>query len=179
MLPRSASWSSMRSLRYTGTILLSAIQLALTLIIARPLNHTAPALSRPSVDENGFTRCYENEDKYPPVTMRLCIPLFEVMIARPDFKYLKSYSANPYQNVDFAYQSCVVSLIPGQSRGVITISLLSIVEGALGIFKVCETVGRGGEEELRFGWHLGVAKYTAPQLPSPAALELGRSNLGS
>ena len=160
----------MRSLRYTATILLSAVHLASALIIAKPVNHTGPALYRPSVDKNGFTQCYENKDKYPPITLVLCIPLFEVMMERPDFKFQKIYSASPYQNIEFTYQSCALSLIPGQSGGIITISLLRMVESALRIFKVCEIGGRGGEEEQQFGWHLGVAKKTATELPSPAAL---------
>ena len=160
----------MRSLRYTATVLLSAIHFASALIIAKPLNRTGPALYRPSVDENGFTRCYENNDKYPPIKLVLCIPLFEVMRDRADFKYQKIYSAYPYQNIEFTHQSCVISLIPGQSGGFITISLLKMVQSALRIFEVCEIGGRGGEEEQEFGWHLGVAKNTAPELPSPAVL---------
>ena len=121
---------------------------------------------------NGFTRCYENKDKYPPVTLMLCIPLFEALMQRGDFKYQKTFAADPYQNIEFKDQSCVLSLLTGPSRSVITISLLSMVEGAIRIFKVCEVVGRGGEEELVFGWHLGVAKNTAPELPLRAALQL-------
>ena len=159
----------MRSLRFTAIVLLSVIHLASALIIAKPLNRTGPAMFRPTVVKNGFTRCYENKDKYPPVTLTLCIPLFEAMMERSDFKYQRTYSANPYQNIEFTYQSCVVSLIPGQSRNVITISLLNMVESALRIFKACEVGGRGGEEEQAYGWHLGVAMDAAPKLPSSAA----------
>lgn len=160
----------MPSLWYTATILLGAIHLASTFIIARPLNRTGPALFRPSVDKNGFTRCYENKDRYPPVTLTLCIPLFELMMERADFRYERTYSANPFQEIEFTDGSCVLSLIPGHSRGFITISLLSMVESAMTIFKVCEVGGRGGEEEQKLGWHVGVAKNTVPKLASRAAL---------
>ena len=160
----------MRSLRYTATILLSAIHLASALIIARPLNRTGSALSRPLGGKNGFTRCYENKDKYQPVALILCIPLFEAMMARGDFRFQRTYSAVPYQNIEFIDQSCVLSLIAGPSRSTITISLLSMVESAIRIFQACEMVGRGGEEEQEFGWHVGVAKNTASELPSRASL---------
>ena len=94
------------------------------------------------------------------------------MMERGDFKFQRTYAADPYQNIEFTDQSCVLSLLAGPSRGVITISLLNMVEGAVRIFQVCETGGRGGEEELVFGWHLGVAKNTALELPSRAALQL-------
>ena len=162
----------MWSLRSTAAILISAIQLASSLIIARPLNGTGSALFRPLVKYNGFTRCYENKDKYQPVTMTLCIPLLEVMVDRPDFKLPKSYSTTPYQNIDFKDRSCVLSLIPGPGRGIIIISLLDMVESAIKILEECEKVGRGGEEEQEYGWHIGVAKNTLAKLPSPAALQL-------